>query len=224
MRMGFQAAVLSGVMLGLAVLGAAGSADATVVSGSFTGTVYTGTDTIGAFGGSSLAGNTITVNYSYNTAQLSYNSYSYYDDLIGGSAGGAITASVTINTQTFSAASVFGQADQIIAEQTGSNTEDTLDTAFSSSHVNAVDLTLISASSWVDGALLTSGFPSTLATFTPGQGGYLQDVYLFNAAGQEDTITFYNTGSTQPAPEPASLAIFGTSLIALRAARRRKRG
>ncbi len=71
-------------------------AGAAIISGSYTATVYSGTDGGNYFGGGNLAGKSITVGYSYDTAGGSYNLSSGSDNLIGTSANSLIQASISV--------------------------------------------------------------------------------------------------------------------------------
>ena len=112
MRTGFLTAVA------IAAVAFSGVAQASVLSETFTASIFGGTDSLGAFGavGANLAGDTVTFSFSYNTVllqadvnagtdgsgqHLSASNYDQYVDFAGDS---AVAESVTINSQTLAIA------------------------------------------------------------------------------------------------------------------------
>ena len=228
MRMGFRNVALPGLALGLAL--AAGLAPQTaradtIISGTYNATILSGSDQNNLFGGGSLAGDAITVNYSYDTTLTRYVNQNNQVDVLydqSGNPTGVMTVSVTINNITITAASIAADNSYAVEEGSGSS-----NSAFAMQAYGANDISLQTelAGAFTPGSILQPLFP--LATYSLTQGGYTQNAYVREgSSGNYDAITFYQTTAQQqgsPAPEPASLAIFGTSLIALRAVRRRKR-
>jgi len=226
MRIGIRAVAVSGMVLSLASGAfAPQAARADIISGTYNATVLNGTDSHNYFGGGSLAGDSITVNYSYNTGQTRYVNQSNQNDVLYDQAGnpvGTMTVSVTINNITVTAASI--AADNSYADEEASGSTHSA-FAMQAYGANYISLQTELAGAFTPGAILQP--LSQLATYAPGVGGYTQNVYVSEGGGSAyDAITFYQTTAQQgssPAPEPASLAIFGTGLIALRTVRRRRR-
>jgi hypothetical protein len=116
MRTGFLTAVA------IAAVAFSGAAQASVITESFTASIISGTDSVGAFGaaGASLAGDTVTFSFSYNTVLLQaainagtdgssqYFSASNYNEYVDNAADSAVTESVTIDSQTFAITSNAG--------------------------------------------------------------------------------------------------------------------
>jgi hypothetical protein len=101
MRTGFLTAVA------IAAVAFSGVAHASVITENFTAFINSGGDSVGAFGavGANLAGETVTFSFSYNAVLLQadgieYSSPFLYDEYVDTAEDGAITESVTINSQT----------------------------------------------------------------------------------------------------------------------------
>jgi hypothetical protein len=105
----------AGLLTAVAIVAVAfsGVAQASVITESFTGSIISGSDNMGAFGavGANLAGDTVTFSFSYDTGPLEGNEYTVpfsfeqYTDDAGDS---AFAESVTINSQTFAMTSGSG--------------------------------------------------------------------------------------------------------------------
>lgn len=209
----------TGALAFAATLAFSTSAGALVISGSYNGTLNTGsTDTYGFFGtpGGSLDGQTVTIDYSYDTSLLSLSGNASFDALSCTSCTTAISVQVTVGGITFTASST--QQGQVIVQPNG---------AKSMSAINAyVDVNGAGAfffvyndTPFVDNGLLTT----PLAVLEPNPNYGLPD-YVVTSFGNGNQTQFFFTPSPsqQEAPEPATIALFGTGLAAIGAIRRRK--
>ena len=91
------------VVAGVAMLGGVSQASAAIMDVTYTGTVYSGTDTLGVFGGGSLVGLSWVATYTFDTSLGHSYSSSNYNEVYGGSASAygntspVLSSMVTIN-------------------------------------------------------------------------------------------------------------------------------
>ena len=211
----FLAALLSASVLG----GVAQTAQAGyLVTGTITATILNGDDSANIFGlhGASMSGQTMVLNYRYDTDLMSSStaagsaSYSYT-----GTTTGIITASLTINgiTLTTDGYSV-GGTSFVQATNSGGGTNYVL--SFLGSGNKLIGPQNFGSNGNVTATTLTTPLSGLLAA---GGGMYI------NAGFGFDIVNFINpteTGTSTPAPEPASIAVMATSLLGLGWIRRRR--
>jgi hypothetical protein len=189
----------------------AGSAQAAVVGGSFSGTIAGNTtDTYGLFGavGADLSRDSFTASYSYDTAGAFYSAQSTSDDYLG---TGGLTLSVTIGGATVATAGVTGT--EIIDTQDGADTQITLANL---APTPLLDFTLLAQGAWQAGVTID-------APFVLDSTDYGQTIYLSADGSHYDVLDF--VGSSAPAsaaPEPATLALFCAGLAGIFWVRRRR--
>lgn len=189
-----------------------GPAQATIVSGSLSGTIVGNTyDTYGLFGaaGDNLAGLTVAAGYSYDTAlAFSYTVQAVSDSYLG---TGNLTLSVTIGGATVATSGV--TSTEIIDAAAGADTEVTLANL---APTPLLDFVVFAAGAWVPGVTIN-------APFTPDAAAE-QTIYVSADGTHYDQIGF--TASAEQAtaaPEPGTLAVVGAGLAGLGAACRRRR-
>jgi hypothetical protein len=212
------------------------AASATVITGTYTGTINSGSDSLNNFGGGSLAGDTITLSYAYDTGQGSYtnqNTNSPPDDYLNyfNSNGGlSITVAITNGGTTYSntVTSASGNSNQVLDEYFNNNGILIHRTAFevgsgATTGLNFVALNLYSDTPYVAGTILTApitGIDNTLESgqsieLCQGSAPFSQQCEFVNAN--------LSAGGAQSAPEPGALALFCAGLAGLGWTRRRVR-
>ena len=181
----------------IALLPLCGTADATVVSGTFSGTIAGNTlDTYGPFGaaGAALSGMTITASYSYDTAAaFSYNMQPDQDAYLGSN---NLTLSVTIGSVTVAASGV--TESEVTDAGDGSLTAVTL---VNYRPTPLIKFALVAVGSWTAGVTINAPFvldPST----------WQQTIYVSADGIRYDQLNFVALpDSPTPAPEPGTLAL-----------------
>jgi len=195
----------------------AGVAQATIISGTFTGKIAGNTsDTYGLFGtmGANLSGATFSAAYSYDTSMaFLYLAQSTYDAYL---CTGGLTLSVTIGANVVATAGVTGF--EIIDTQDGTDTEVTL---ANFAPTPLIEFTLFAEGAWASGVTINA--PVML------DPTYFQQAIDVSANGSDyDVLNFvgsseFDTALNTPAPEPASLALLGAGLAGILCVRRRQR-
>ena len=201
------------------------AAQATVIDGSFSGTLTGGDDTTGVFGpaSSDLTGEAISGTFDYVTTLLTP-SVSGSQNTLTGTASGALTVTVTINgfSHTF--------------------TDNTSSSLFLDSGASQITITSANApSGGVDEdfsleaddiftPFITSTDPSqtfsTSDAFLNSQGQFVIDDAgpTVQANGQFTIESISTTTATTSTPEPASLTVLGIGLAGIAGARGWRRG
>src|ERR1700738_1709743 len=92
---------LVSVVAGVAMLGGVSQASAAIMDVTYTGTVASGTDPLGVFGGGSLVGLSWVATYTFDTSLGNTHSSPYYNYAYGGSSSGSaspvLSSMITIN-------------------------------------------------------------------------------------------------------------------------------
>lgn len=189
-----------------------GRAHATVVSGTFTGTIDGNTrDTYGLFGATdaNLSGETFTATYRYDTSlTFMYMSQSTFDAYLG---TGCLTLSVTIGANTVATTGITNA--QIVDTQDGLMTEVTL-TEFAPAPL--IDFTLFVQGAWVPGVTIN-------APFLLAQSDYGQKILVSADGSHYDELDFVGSSDPlTPAPEPDSLAVICAGLAGIGCVRRHR--
>lgn len=207
----------------MAALLGTSAAHATLMRGTFAGTMDSGTDTTGVFGTASanLAGDTITGTFTYDTAKFG-TSVSGGVNTATGSSTGALSVTITINghSHTFTdhtSAAITLDTNLSDANYANSNVQGT-----SVSENVTVDLENLIAS-FVNSTSLTAPFStndpadsSSTSTF------FINDTGPSLAASGSFTVASL-TVQAVASPEPMSLALVGVGVLGIAGARRRGR-
>jgi hypothetical protein len=221
MRTGFLTAVA------IAAVAFSGVAQASVLTESFTAFINSGTDGVGAFGaaGANLAGDTVTFSFSYNTVLLQtdgieYSSPFLYDEYVDNAEDGAITESVTINSQTVAMTSNAGSATVLgcMVAQCGSTGPQFVTYAENASS-GYIETNLYTNYSVGDDLLSQSEIDALV-----GREGTTGTIYVYNGSTQ-DALAISNVSADSATPEPTtwiSLAL-GFGMVGLFKRRRSAR-
>jgi hypothetical protein len=196
------------------------AAHATIVDGSFSGTMSSGTDTTGVFGtpGADLTSDAITGTFTYDTSLFSQ-SISGGTNTATGSPG-ALTVTVTINgfSHTFTdntSSSIYLDANA--SEVTLANDTTVPGSINENFYLDVSDL----FSPFISSTDLTAPYTDT-NPFSSNGTFFISDIGPNVTAGGAFTL---GTLSVAPVPEPASLGLLAMSLggIAVRRTRRSRR-
>jgi len=213
------------LVVGALILGPA-AAQATIIDGSFSGTLSSGTDFSGVFGdtpGSDLTNDAITGTFVYDTSLLSQ-VVSGSQNTATGTGLGALTVTITINGTNYTftdntSSSVFvdDSASEVTiqnANSTGGHTDN-----FS---LDAEDI----ITPFITSTDLTQTFSTSDPSLSSTGSFFISDTGPTNTAGGAFTISTISTttGSSgpSPTPEPASMAVLAVGLAGIAGARRRR--
>jgi hypothetical protein len=219
MRTGFLTAVA------IAAVAFSGVAHASVITENFTAFINSGGDSVGAFGavGANLAGETVTFSFSYNAVLLQadgieYSSPFLYDEYVDTAEDGAITESVTINSQTLAIASNAGEG----AVYGCTATLDCGGPGFLRTYAE-----IASSHAYIQTTLYTNYstsdnlFSQTEVDALVGGEGTTGTIYVYNGSTQ-DALAISNVSADSATPEPTtwiSLAL-GFGMVGLLKRRR----
>jgi hypothetical protein len=187
-------------------------ASATVIIGSFSGTVSNGViDTYGDFGavGGSLAGKSLSGVIVYDTSLMTYSQQAGVDSLQSTGVTGAESVSITIgsNTLTVRSSGFGGISDQSTSSGYQQITSSLYDGLY------YVNFSLASISSWTAGQIDGSNtFDAILSSLSMAANA--QSVLIATDGNNYEDINFRATSATS-VPEPSSIKLMLIGLLGL---------
>jgi hypothetical protein len=215
--------------MGLALMvGAPSVAQATPIAVTYSGTISGGSDSIGAFGGGSLVGASVTFSMAYDPGSYSTTIFNYgggSNDIMFGDTTGSSSVSIVLTTlanQTYSFSLTSGGAyignDYNFVGGDGSSSNHGIGVyaplAGHPSTEGTLQPTVTTSTPWVGGS-------SIYAAPTNVTGASF--VIAFDAgSGNSDSFSIANISEGTPVPEPASLAILGLGVLGLAWTRRHR--
>jgi hypothetical protein len=219
---------LIALSLGALLLGPA-AAHATIMTGSFTGTMTAGTDQDNLFGlgvGADLTGDTVTGTFVYDTTKFSAGAPISGTVQYTATSTGALTVTLTINGVTYT---VQDRANSGIYLDPSANSEVTLTANDSATNVSAtfeLDVALPDTP-FVTSNSLTGTYNANSLGDSIVQGSLFQIINSDPTEVVSDGAFNVNSISVQqqstPTPEPASLTLLAVGVMGLAAGRTRKR-